>query len=173
TSYSVGSPGSAVITILGQTGDNTLPIATLTSSTTFMTKGGTGTAGVGGAAAFPVTISLTKAVTTPLTIVLAYGGNAQRGIDFTLPGGNIVIPPGQSSLTVQVPIVTSNQVESNRVLIVALAAGAGYRVGAPNSASVTIESEVVPELTISSNTGSVAAGGAATFTITADQAPVK
>jgi hypothetical protein len=173
TSYGVGSPGAAVITIPGQTGDDTLPIATLTSATTFVTKGGSGAAGVGGGASYPVTISLTKAVTTPLTIVLAYGGNAQLGTDFTLPGGSIVIPPGQTSLTVQVPLVTNNVVESDRVLEVALASGAGYRVGSPNSASVTIKSEVVPELTISSNTASVAAGGAATFTITADQAPVK
>ena len=106
TSYAVSSPGSAVITILGATGDNTLPIATLRSATTFLTKGGAGTAGGGvGGASYPVTISLTKAVTTPLTIVLAYGGNAQQGIDFTLPGGSIVIPPGETSLTVQVPIV--------------------------------------------------------------------
>jgi len=174
-SYSVGSPGSAVITIPGQTGDESLPIATLTSSTTFLTKGGSGGAAAGavGGAAYPVTISLTKAVTTPLTIVLAYGGNAQLGTDFTLPGGSIVIPPGQTTLTVQVPLVTNNKVESDRELIVQLASGAGYRVGAPNTASVTIESQVMPELTIASNTESVAAGGAATFTITADQAPVK
>jgi HlyD family secretion protein len=38
---------------------------------------------------------------------------------------------------------------------------------------VTIESMVVPEITIKSNTSSVTPGGAATFTITADQAPVK
>jgi hypothetical protein len=173
TSYGVGSPGSAVITILGQTGDDTLPIATLRSATTFLTKGGQGAAGAGAGAAYPVTISLTKAVTTPLTIVLAYGGNAQQGTDFTLPGGSIVIPAGQTSLTVQIPIVTSNVVESDRVLIVALASGAGYRIGAPNTTSVTIKSQVVPELTLTSNVPAVSAGGAATFTITADQAPVK
>ena len=174
TSYAVSSPGSAVITILGATGDNTLPIATLRSATTFLTKGGAGAAGGGvGGASYPVTISLTKAVTTPLTIVLAYGGNAQQGIDFTLPGGSIVIPPGETSLTVQVPIVTNNLVESNRVLTVALASGAGYRIGSPNTASVTIESEVTPELTISASTATLAEGGAATFTITADQPPVK
>ena len=171
TQYAVSSPGSAVITIRGQTGDNTLPIATLRSATTFLTKGGQAAAGAG--AGYPVTISLTKAVTTPLTIVLAYGGNAQQGTDFTLPGGSIVIPPGQTSLTVQIPIVTSNVVESDRVLIVALASGAGYRIGSPNTTSVTIKSQVLPELTLTSNVPAVSEGGAATFTITADQAPVK
>jgi hypothetical protein len=169
----VASPGSAVITIRGATGDQTLPIATLRSATTFLTKGGAGAAGVGGGASYPVTISLTKAVTTPLIIVLAYGGNAQQGTDFTLPGGSIVIPPGQTSLTVQIPIVTNNLVESNRVLIVQLASGVGYRIGSPKTASVTIESQVLPELTLTANVPEVTAGGAATFTITADQAPVK
>jgi hypothetical protein len=76
-------------------------------------------------------------------------------------------------LTVQIPIVTSNVVESDRVLIVALSSGHGYRVGSPNTTSVTIKSEVVPELTLTSNVPAVNAGGTATFTITADQAPVK
>ena len=38
---------------------------------------------------------------------------------------------------------------------------------------MTIESQVTPELTISSSAAAVAEGGAATFTIRADQAPVK
>jgi multidrug efflux pump subunit AcrA (membrane-fusion protein) len=50
---------------------------------------------------------------------------------------------------------------------------AAYRVGAPSRVSVTIKSQVLPELTLSGNTTAVAGGGAATFTITADQAPVK
>jgi multidrug efflux pump subunit AcrA (membrane-fusion protein) len=69
--------------------------------------------------------------------------------------------------------VSDNVVESDRVLIVALASGRGYAVGSPNTARVTIESMVVPEVTFTSNTTSVTPGGAATFTITADQAPVK
>ena len=63
--------------------------------------------------------------------------------------------------------------ESNRVLIVALAASSAYRIGSPDTAQVTIKSQVLPELTLSTNSTTVADGGAATFTITADQAPVK
>ena len=50
----------------------------------------------------------------PLTIVLAYGGNAAQGTDFTLPGGNIVVPPGQTSLPVVIPTV-SGQDSSSRI----------------------------------------------------------
>jgi hypothetical protein len=163
TSYSVTSPGAAVITIRGATGDQTLPIATLRSSATHLTKG----------EPYPVTISLNKAVSVPVTIVLAYGGNAHQGTDFTLPGGSIVIPPGQTTMAVQVPTVQDNVVESDRVLIVQLAPGRGYRVGSPTTAQVTIESQVLPEVTLTSSVPAVSAGGTATFTITADQAPVK
>jgi hypothetical protein len=171
SSYAVGSPGAAVITIQGASGTAALPILTLRSATTFLTRGGA-TGGVGGSA-YDVTISLNKAISTPLTVVLAYGGNAVQGKDFTLPGGSIVVMPGQTSTTVEIPIVQSNVVESNRVLIVALAPTAQYQISKPNHASVTIESEVVPKLTITSNATSLSEGAAATFTITADQAPVK
>jgi len=163
TAYSVGSPGIAVITINGAQGDAALPILTLRSAQRHLMKG----------SPYIVTVSLNKAVTNPLTVVLAYGGNAAQGQDFTLPGGSIVVPPGQTAATVQIPTVEDKLVESDRVLIVALASSSAYRIGAPQSAIVTIESQVMPELTLTANTDSVAAGGAATFTITADQAPVK
>jgi multidrug efflux pump subunit AcrA (membrane-fusion protein) len=163
TSYSVGSQGSAVVTITGVTGEDAKPIVTLRSGMTYLSKG----------QPYVVDISLDRALSRPLTIVLAYGGNAQQGQDFTLPAGQIVVPAGQTAASVQIPTVQDNVVESNRVLIVALAANADYRIGSPNTARVTIKSEVLPELTLSANRASVADGGAATFTITADQPPVK
>ena len=46
-------------------------------------------------------------------------------------------------------------------------------MGTPNSATVTLASSVVPTLTITGTTSSVSQGGAASFVITANQAPVK
>ncbi len=63
--------------------------------------------------------------------------------------------------------------EADRVLTVSLAPRSGYQIGSPSRASVTITSQVLPTFTISGSTSSVAQGGAASFTITADQAPVK
>jgi multidrug efflux pump subunit AcrA (membrane-fusion protein) len=163
TSYSVGSQGSAVITITGVTGQNAKPIVTLRSGATYLSKG----------EPYMVDLSLDRALSQPLTIVLAYGGNAAQGSDFTLPAGKLVVPAGQTSLAVQIPTVQDNVVESNRVLIVALADNPAYRIGSPSSARVTIKSQVLPELTLATNRVTVAGGGAATFTITADQAPVK
>ena len=73
---------------------------------------------------------------------------------------------------VAIPTVTNNVVESNRVLTVSLAPSASYTTGKPSNLSVTITSSVLPTLTITSNMSTVSQGGAATFTITADQAPV-
>jgi len=83
------------------------------------------------------------------------------------------VPPGQTSLPVVIPTVVDKTVESDRVLSVAVASSWSYQIGSPSTAQVTIESEITPELTITGNTESVSDGGAATFTITADQAPVE
>jgi hypothetical protein len=163
TSYSVGSQGSAVITITGVTGQNAKPIVTLRAGATYLSKG----------EPYMVDLSLDRALSQPLTIVLAYGGNAAQGSDFTLPAGKLVVPAGQTSLAVQIPTVQDNVVESNRVLIVALAENPAYRIGSPNQGRVTIKSQVLPELTLSTDRATVAGGGAAVFTITADQAPVE
>jgi len=163
TQYSVGSPGVSVVTIQGAQGGAALPIVTLRAAATHLVKG----------QPYNVTLSLSQALTVPLTVVLAYGGNAAQGTDFTLPGGNLVVPPGMTSLPVVIPTVTDKTVESDRVLIVAVAASSAYQIGSPSSAEVTIENDVTPELTITSNTTTVSDGGAATFTIHADQAPVE
>jgi hypothetical protein len=163
TQYAVGSPGIAVVTIQGAHGGAALPIVTLRAAETHLVKG----------QPYNVTLSLSQALTVPVTIVLAYGGSAAQGTDFTLPGGTLVVPPGMTSLPVVIPTVVDKTVESDRVLIVAVASSSAYQIGSPNTAQVTIESDVTPELTITSNTTSVSEGGAATFTIRADQAPVE
>jgi hypothetical protein len=159
-SYTVTSPGVAVVTLSGSTAK---PTATLTSATTYLQKG----------EPFQVTVGLSEAVSTAVTIHLKYGGTAVQGTDYTAPAGSIVIPAGETSLPISIPTVTNNIVEPNRVLTVSLAPNTGYVVGTPSSASVTIASSVVPTLTIAASTTTIAQGGAASFVITASQAPVK
>ena len=159
-SYTVTSQGSAVVTIAGSTAQ---PVATLTSATTYLQKG----------QPYTVSIGLSQAVSTPVTIQLSYGGNAVEGTDFEPPAGTIVVPAGQTATQVEIPTVTANTVEPDRILTVSLAASRSYVVGNPSSAAVQITTSVVPTLTITGSTGTVPQGGAATFTITASQAPVK
>ena len=158
--YTVGSSGSTVITINGSV---TLPTVTLTSATTYLQKG----------EPYAVSVSLSQATSQPITINLSYGGTAQLGVDYTQPAGVLTVPAGQTALSVQIPTVTDNLVEPNRVLTVSLAPASSYQIGSPSSASVTITSQVVPKLSIAATTASVPQGGAATFVITATQAPAQ
>ncbi|HVC71477.1 MAG TPA: Calx-beta domain-containing protein [Acidimicrobiales bacterium] len=160
SSYTVGVQGSTVITI---SGSGAVPTVTLSSATTYLQKG----------APYDVTISLNEALSTSLTIGLTYGGSATQGADYTLPGGVVTVPAGQTSLQLAIPTVTDNVVESDRTLTVALAASASYVIGKQNSVAVTLTSSVLPLLTISVNTASLAQGGAASFLITASQPVVK
>ena len=161
--YRVGTPGAAVVTILGQSGDAALPVVTLRSATTHLSKG----------QPYGITVALSEATSDPVTINLAYSGNAAQGTDFTVPGGTIVIPPGTTALPVMIPTVLDNVVEPDRILVVSVGASSKYRIGSPDSAAVVISSAIIPKLTITSDSSAVPTGGAATFTIHADQAPVK
>jgi len=160
SSYSVGVQGSAVITIVGS---GAVPTVTLSSATTYLEKG----------APYDVTISLNEALGTALTIDLTYGGSALAGTDYTVPGGVVQVPAGQTSIQLTVPTVTDNVVEPDRTLTVTLASSPTYIIGTQNSVSVTMTSSVLPVLTISVNTSTVAQGGAASFIITASQPVVK
>jgi hypothetical protein len=156
--YAIGPAGSAVVTINGSVSQ---PTVTLTSATTYLQKGGP----------YPVSLGLSQALSQPLTINLSYGGTAQRGVDYLPPSGTLTVPAGQTALSVQIPTVTDNLVEPNRLLTVSLASSSSYQVGTPSSASVTITSQVVPKLSIASTTAAVPQGGAAAFVITANQPP--
>ena len=113
------------------------PIVTLRSATTHLVKG----------QPYTVTVSLERRRRAPpLTINLAYGGNAAQGTDYTLPGGSIVVPPGTTSLPVVIPTVAGQRRRvGSRAHRVASARAPTYRVGSPNSATVTIASQVMPE----------------------------
>ena len=161
--YSVGAPGSTVITIAGATGSAALPVVTLRSAIGTLAKG----------QPYIVTIGLNAAMSAPLTVTLTYSGTAVSGVDYTVPSGTLVVPAGQTSLPVQIATVQDKTVEADRVLTVAVASSSAYQIGSPAQASVTIQSQAVPELNIKADNTTVATGGAATFTITADQPPVK
>lgn len=161
-SYTLDTPSSAVVTLVGAA-TSTLPQVSLTSATTYLQKG----------KPYQVTVSLAQGLTVPLVVNLSYGGTAQEGVDFTPPGGQVVIPAGQTSVAVTIPTVADNVVEADRVLTVALAPSPTYLLAGPASASVTITSLVVPTITVTVGSPTVTEGGSAVFTISADQAPTR
>lgn len=159
-SYSIGPAGATVVTIGENQGP---PTITLGSATTTITKG----------QPFQLVVSLSEPMTTPLTIGLSYDGTAIAGSDYAPIAAPVVVPPGQSVLQVAVPTISDATVQSDRTLTVALKPSSSYVVGTPGSATVTLKAGTLPILTLSADSSSVTEGGAASFTITADQAPTR
>jgi multidrug efflux pump subunit AcrA (membrane-fusion protein) len=161
--YAVGAVKSATVTILGPTGSSALPVLSLTSGTQYLQKG----------QPFAVTVGLSQALTAPLTVQLTYAGSAVPGVDYSVPAGTLTVPPGQTSLVVQVPTIADDRVQPNTILFVSLTPSAAYTVGPANAVATWIVNQNLPQLTITAGTSTIAAGGAASFIITADQPPAK
>jgi len=162
-SYALGAVKSATVTILGPVGSAALPIVTVTTGSHQLTKG----------QPFAVTVGLNEPLSSSLTVSLTYAGTAVAGVDYTVPSGMLIVPPGQTSMVVQVPTIADNRVQADTILFVSVAPSPAYIVGAPNAVATSIVSQNLPQLSITNNAGSVTAGGATTFLITADQAPAK
>lgn len=75
----------------------------------------------------------------PLTVSIALTGTATAGLDFTSPGTTVSLAPGQREAFVEiVPLADSENAEGTETVVATLQPGAGYTVGAANSASVEI-----------------------------------
>jgi biotin carboxyl carrier protein len=119
-------------------------------------------------AVFVVYASAASSAPVPFTVT--EGGNVPAN-EVLPPAGPFTIPPGATSVEVQVPTRVNDLVQGDSQLTLQLAAGQGYVVGNPGAAQTTIKSSDVPEINLTGG-GTVVAGGTATFTITADQPPV-
>lgn len=73
-----------------------------------------------------------------LTVNLSLGGSAANGIDYSWISSAITFAPGQSTLKVSVQPYTDSLVEVPEVVEMTVLAGAGYNVGSPSRAQVTI-----------------------------------
>jgi hypothetical protein len=119
-------------------------------------------------AVFMVYASTASSVPVPFSVT--EGGNVPAN-EVLPPAGPFTIPPGATSVEVQVPTRVNDLVQGDSQLTLQLAPGQGYVVGNPGAAQTTIKSSDVPEINLTGG-GTVVAGGTATFTITADQPPV-
>jgi subtilase family serine protease len=101
----------------------------------------------------------------PLAVNYTIGGSSSAG-DYALLPGSVTIPEGASEATVAIDPVDDPLVESPETVVLTLAAGAGYDVGSPATAIVTISSDdLPPDLTVTSVTAPppAAAGGVVTI----------
>jgi gliding motility-associated-like protein len=76
------------------------------------------------------------------------GGTATSVDDYVALAGSVDIPDAQQTATIILTPVDDAEVELDETVIVTLAAGTGYTIGAPDNAEVTITSDDIPTATI-------------------------
>ena len=85
------------------------------------------------------TVSASKAVSQSTTVHYSMSGSASLGTDYTLSGspGQVTIPAGQSSGSVTLSASSTNA-KKKKTATMNLQSGAGYKLGKPKNATVTI-----------------------------------
>jgi uncharacterized repeat protein (TIGR01451 family) len=102
------------------------------------------TAAEAGSDAGVFTISRTGTTATPLTVILNQGGSATRTADYHPIGDSVIIPAGSDSAAVRVTPVDDEEAEPNETVVLSLAEGAGYQIGSPATATVSIADDDSP-----------------------------
>lgn len=134
--YTVGTPSSATGTIL----NDDAPVASIAVSPASVSEDGVGN--------LTYTVSLDQPSTSALAVGYLVGGTATNGTDYATITSPVIIPAGNTSATVVVNPIADVTTEADETVVLTLAAGAGYTVGAPDSATGTILNDDLPVLTI-------------------------
>ncbi|WP_019671178.1 Calx-beta domain-containing protein, partial [Eudoraea adriatica] len=111
---------------------------------------------------FTVTLDTPNTSGGNLAISYAVTGSATSGSDYTPLTGTVNIANNASSGTITVTPINDAAVEGPETVIVTLSNDAGYTVGTPNNATVTITSEDVALDEISINNVTLTEGNAGT-----------
>ncbi len=154
TGYTVGAPASATGTIL----NDDVPAATITVAPASVSEDG--------AANLVYTVTLNQAALTATSVNFNVAGTATSGTDYAAVTSPLVIAAGATTGTIVVNPNPDATIEADETVIITLAAGAGYTVGAPASATGTILNDDLPTLTINDVTASEGNAGITNFTFT-------
>jgi hypothetical protein len=79
--------------------------------------------------------------TGSLTVNYTISGTATNGVDYATIGTSVVIPGGSTTATVTVDPIVDAAFESDETVILTIAAGTGYAIGSPSSATGTITND--------------------------------
>src|SRR5207237_1035028 len=117
------------------------------------------------------TISRTGDTSAALTVNYTLGGTAQNGTDYEQLGTSVTMAAGASSATVTVTPIDDTQVEGNETEVLTISTEAGYTVGSPSSATVTIhdndQGPSLPTVTVTASDANASeSGDTGAFTIT-------
>lgn len=103
-------------------------------------------------------------VSQPLTVNFTVGGSATPGADYAPLSGSVVIASGASAATVTVTPLADAEDEGLEHVVVTVAAGA-YVVGAPSAASVSLDDDPQPRISVQAVDAAAAEGGGDTATL--------
>jgi hypothetical protein len=95
---------------------------------------------------------------------LTISGTATNGVDYVTIPTTVIIPASQTSVTIPVTVTDDTALEPNETVIVTVASGATYVVGAPSSATVTITDNEIG-VTVARNIDATENGGSGIFQI--------
>jgi hypothetical protein len=125
-----------------------------------------------GATNLTYTVTRSLNLSSPTTVNITTSGTATSGSDYTGAVATIVIPAGATTATFTIDPSVDGTVEADETVIMTVAAGTGYTVGVPASATATILNDDVPSATIAVAPASVSEDGAPNliYTITLNQA---
>ncbi len=125
-----------------------------------------------GATNFSYTVTRSLNISSPTVVNLTLSGTATSGVDYTGAPANITIPAGATTATFPIDPSVDGTVEADETVTFTVAAGTGYTVGVPASATGTILNDDVPSATISVSPANVAEDGAPNlvYTVTLNQA---
>ncbi len=136
STYKVGSPASATLTIV----DNDLPSVTVAATTSSFLESG------------PLKgefkISRTGITSSALAVNWTVSGTAASGSDYAPLPLSATIPAGAPSATVLVTSVDDTEYEGNETIILTLSGSALYNVASPNSARITLVDNDLPTVTV-------------------------
>ncbi len=134
--YILGSPSSDIVTIA----DDDVPTVTLSATDSIASETGPDNG----------TFTVTRTDTSgDITVNYVVSGTASNGTDYTSLSGSVVIPNGQSSVTITVSPIDDNLFEGDESVILTLASGPAYSIGSQKSGTVTITDNDNPLVTIS------------------------
>jgi PKD repeat protein len=137
SSYRVGSPASAAVTIM----DNDLPAVTVAATTpTILESAGT----VNG----EFKITRTGITSAALVVNYAMSGTATNGVDYVKLPGSVTIPAGSATLTLLVTPIDDTEYEGNETIIFTFTGSSLYNVASPNNAKITIVDNDLPTVTV-------------------------
>jgi large repetitive protein len=154
TGYTVGSPTNATGTIR----NDDVPNVSIAASPTSVAEDG--------APNLVYTVTLDQAAFGAIAVNYIISGTATNGGDYATLSSPLVISSGSTTGTITVDPTADSGIEADETVTLTLAAGTGYTVGVPNSATGTILNDDLPNLTINDVTLNEGNSGTTNFTFT-------